>query len=78
MAVMRSHLVDALVKIVSQVDNLDELTVFLQGLGRDHRKFEAAAAHYDAVGASLLATFQHFSGPDWTPSWPQTGRPPTA
>lgn len=67
MAVIRSHLVDALVKIVSQVDNIDELTVFLQGLGRDHRKFEAAAEHYDAVGASLLATFQHFSGPDWTP-----------
>jgi NAD(P)H-flavin reductase/hemoglobin-like flavoprotein len=67
MAAQRDHLVKALVKIVSQVDNLDDLTVFLQGLGRDHRKFGTIAEHYDAVGASLLATLEHFSGPAWTP-----------
>jgi NAD(P)H-flavin reductase/hemoglobin-like flavoprotein len=67
MAVQRSHLVDALVKIVSQVDSVNELAAFLQGLGRDHRKFGAVADHYDAVGASLLATLEHFSGPAWTP-----------
>jgi len=67
MAAQRSHLVDALVKIVSQVDSVNDLTAFLQGLGRDHRKFGAATEHYDAVGASLLATLEHFSGPDWTP-----------
>jgi NAD(P)H-flavin reductase/hemoglobin-like flavoprotein len=67
MAAQRGHLVDALVKIVSQVDRVADLTAFLQGLGRDHRKFGAVAEHYDVVGASLLATLQHFSGPDWTP-----------
>jgi NAD(P)H-flavin reductase/hemoglobin-like flavoprotein len=67
MAAQRGHLVDALVKIVSQVDRVDELTAFLQGLGRDHRKFGAVAGHYEAVGASLLATLEHFSGPAWTP-----------
>jgi NAD(P)H-flavin reductase/hemoglobin-like flavoprotein len=67
MSAQRGHLVDALVKIVSQVDSVDELAVFLQGLGRDHRKFGAVAAHYGAVGASLLATLEHFSGPAWTP-----------
>jgi NAD(P)H-flavin reductase len=67
MAAQRGHLVDALVKIVSQVDSVDDLTAFLQGLGRDHRKFGAVAAHYDAVGASLLATLEYFSGPAWTP-----------
>jgi NAD(P)H-flavin reductase len=36
----------------------------LQQLGRDHRKFGALAAHYPAVGASLLATLQHFDE-DW-------------
>ena len=60
MAAQRSHLVDALVKIVSQVDSVDDLTAFLQGLGRDHRKFGAVAEHYDAVGASLLATLRAF------------------
>jgi NAD(P)H-flavin reductase/hemoglobin-like flavoprotein len=67
MEAQRGHLVDALVKIVSQVDSVDDLTAFLQGLGRDHRKFGAVAEHYDAVGASLLATLEHFSGPAWTP-----------
>jgi NAD(P)H-flavin reductase/hemoglobin-like flavoprotein len=67
MAAQRGHLVDALVKIVSQVDSVEQLTVFLRGLGRDHRKFGAVAGHYDAVGASLLATLEHFSGPAWTP-----------
>jgi NAD(P)H-flavin reductase len=67
MAAQRGHLVDALVKIVSQVDSVNDLTAFLQGLGRDHRKFGAVAEHYDAVGASLLATLEHFSGPAWTP-----------
>lgn len=67
MEAQRGHLVDALVKIVSQVDNVGELQAFLSGLGRDHRKFGAAAAHYDAVGASLLATLEHFSGPAWSP-----------
>jgi NAD(P)H-flavin reductase/hemoglobin-like flavoprotein len=67
MAQQRGHLVDALVKIVSQVDNAEALTVFLQGLGRDHRKFGVIAEHYEAVGDSLLTTLQHFSGPMWTP-----------
>ena len=67
MATQRAHLVGALVKIVSQVDSVDELAEFLKGLGRDHRKFGAVAEHYGAVGASLLATLEHFSGPAWTP-----------
>ncbi len=67
MAAQRGHLIDALVKVVSHVDSADELTIFLQGLGRDHRKFGAVAEHYDAVRSSLLATFEHFCGPMWTP-----------
>jgi NAD(P)H-flavin reductase/hemoglobin-like flavoprotein len=67
MEAQRGHLVEALVKIVSQADNAEELGAFLSGLGRDHRKFGAVAGHYDAVGASLLATLEHFSGPAWTP-----------
>jgi NAD(P)H-flavin reductase/hemoglobin-like flavoprotein len=68
MASQRGHLVDALVKIVSQVDNVAELTAFLQGLGRDHRKFGVIAEHYGAVGDSLLTTLEHFAGPAWTPA----------
>ncbi len=67
MAAQRGHLVDALAKVVSEVHRADDLTVFLEGLGRDHRKFGAVVDHYEAVGDSLLATLEHFSGPEWTP-----------
>jgi len=67
MAAQRRHLVDALVKILAQVDNAEDLTGFLEGLGRDHRKFGVLTEHYGAVGGSLLATLEHFAGPAWTP-----------
>jgi NAD(P)H-flavin reductase/hemoglobin-like flavoprotein len=63
----RDHFFIALGQIISQVDRVDELTVFLKGLGRDHRKFGAIAVHYDAVRDSLLETVAHFSGDAWTP-----------
>jgi NAD(P)H-flavin reductase len=67
MAAQRNHLTEALVKILAQVDSIDDLTRFLEGLGRDHRKFGVVADHYQAVGSSLLTTLEHFSGPSWTP-----------
>jgi NAD(P)H-flavin reductase/hemoglobin-like flavoprotein len=66
MAVQRDRLLQALGRIVSETDRLEELTPFLQDLGRDHRKFGALADHYGPVGESLLATLAHFSGPDWS------------
>jgi NAD(P)H-flavin reductase/hemoglobin-like flavoprotein len=66
MAGQRDKLLSALGRIVSDVSNHDALLPFLRGLGRDHRKFAAVAEHYPAVGASLIATLKHFSGPSWT------------
>jgi NAD(P)H-flavin reductase/hemoglobin-like flavoprotein len=66
MAAQRDHLLGALARIVADVENLPELTGFLQELGRDHRKFGTIADHYEPVGASLLATLAHFSGADWS------------
>jgi NAD(P)H-flavin reductase/hemoglobin-like flavoprotein len=63
----RDRLFRALGHIVAKVDDLDTLVPFLQQLGRDHRKFGTLSAHYPAVGASLLATLQHYAGDDWTP-----------
>jgi NAD(P)H-flavin reductase/hemoglobin-like flavoprotein len=65
MQAQRAHLVDALARIVSNVDRAGELAPFLEDLGRGHRKFGALAGHYAAVGASLLATFRHFCGETW-------------
>jgi len=60
MAHQRDRLFAALGDVVHYVDDLDRLVPLLQQLGRDHRKFGTVAEHYPAVGASLLATLEHF------------------
>ncbi|GAA2039080.1 FAD-binding oxidoreductase [Catenulispora yoronensis] len=67
MAAQRDRLVAALGAVVANVDDLGSAVPYLQGLGRDHRKFAVEPGHYPAVGASLLATLEHFLGADWTP-----------
>jgi NAD(P)H-flavin reductase/hemoglobin-like flavoprotein len=62
----RDRLFSALGHIVAKVDDVDRLVPYLQQLGRDHRKFGTVAAHYPAVGASLIATLAHFAGDDWS------------
>jgi NAD(P)H-flavin reductase/hemoglobin-like flavoprotein len=66
MSQQRDRLVGALGQIVSRVDQLDDVTPFIQQLGRDHRRFSVVAEHYNAVGASLLATLKQFLGAAWT------------
>ena len=66
MAHQRDRLFSALGDVVARVDDVDALVPILQQLGRDHRKFGTLAAHYPAVGASLLATLEHFDD-QWTP-----------
>ena len=67
MEVQRSGLLRALVHVVQMVDQPDDLVLFLQQLGRDHRKFGLIAQHYDAVGTALLSTIEHFAGDAFTP-----------
>ncbi|GAB2689000.1 globin domain-containing protein [Thalassiella azotivora] len=66
MTTQRDRLVGALGRIVGDVDRLEEVTPFIQQLGRDHRRFDVVTQHYDAVGASLLATLEHFLADRWT------------
>jgi NAD(P)H-flavin reductase len=66
MAHQRDRLFAALGDVVARVDDLEALVPILQQLGRDHRKFGTVAAHYPAVGASLLATLEHFDD-EWSP-----------
>jgi NAD(P)H-flavin reductase/hemoglobin-like flavoprotein len=67
MEVQRSRLLRALVHVVQMVDRPEELDPFLDQLGRDHRKFDVADEHYDALGAALIGAVAHFSGTAWTP-----------
>ena len=62
----RDKLVTALGAVISNVDELDKVVPLLEQLGRDHRRFSVVTQHYEAVGASLLATLKRFLGPSWT------------
>lgn len=65
MATQRDRLFTALGRIVSEVDQLENVVGYIEQLGRDHRRFSVVAEHYDAVGASLLATLKQFLGEQW-------------
>ncbi|HSV65505.1 MAG TPA: globin domain-containing protein [Mycobacteriales bacterium] len=67
MDVQRSRLLRALVRIVQGFENPEFLMPYLNQLGKDHRKFAVAPAHYDVVGASLIAALKEFSGETFTP-----------
>jgi len=66
MAHQRDRLFAALGDVIARVDDLEALVPVLRQLGRDHRKFGTVAAHYPAVGSSLLATLEHFDD-GWSP-----------
>ena len=65
MSDQRDKFVSVLGRVVSHVDQLEDEATFLRHLGRDHRKYEVMAEHYNAVGASLFATLQHFLKDEW-------------
>ncbi|MFB4311365.1 globin domain-containing protein [Actinomadura sp. GTD37] len=56
----------ALLRIVWNQDNPDELVGHLDRLGRHHRKYGVQREHYAAVGAALTATLRLFAADVWT------------
>jgi hemoglobin-like flavoprotein len=63
----RDRLWAALGALVANLENTETLVGMLQNLGRRHVGYGARSEHYPAVGASLIATLQHFAGDAWTP-----------
>lgn len=63
----RDRLWAALGALVANLENTETLVTMLQNLGRRHVGYGALPEHYPAVGASLIATLQHFAGDAWTP-----------
>ncbi|MEV5703615.1 globin domain-containing protein [Actinoallomurus sp. NPDC052274] len=66
MAAQRHRMFDALSQITASLDNPQTFSGFLTRLGREHRKFGIAPAHYDAMGRALLATLRAYGGGSWT------------
>jgi NAD(P)H-flavin reductase/hemoglobin-like flavoprotein len=65
MSGQRDKFVSALGRIVSNAHQIEDEVAFLEHLGRDHRKYEVVAEHYNAVGASFFAMLKHFNGAEW-------------
>lgn len=61
------HLAQALGFAVANLRKPDRLLPTLRGLGKRHAGYGAESAHYDAVGDTLLAVLEEFSGDVWTP-----------
>ena len=66
MDLQREQLLTAIIALVTYYDRPDELTPTLVAMGRRHAGYGAEPAHFDAVGATLLATLGSFAGSAWT------------
>ncbi len=65
----REKLLKAIIALVTNYDSPDQLAPALTSMGRNHAKYGALPAHFDAVGATLLATLRDFAGEAWTPEY---------
>jgi NAD(P)H-flavin reductase/hemoglobin-like flavoprotein len=66
MSGLRERVFAALARLVWSMDTPESCAAFLRQLGQDHRKFGVREKHHKAFSAALLATVEHFSGPEWT------------
>lgn len=62
----KKALIGSLVYIVDHVDQPDKLVPYLQKMGERHLGYGTQAEHYEWVGNSLIKTFAHFFGENWT------------
>jgi len=53
--------------VVNGLNRLDQLVPAVQELGRRHARYGVTDAHYDTVGAALLATLHQGLGEAFTP-----------
>jgi NAD(P)H-flavin reductase/hemoglobin-like flavoprotein len=74
MDTQRARLLGAIVTAVQTVDDPERFGEYLRSLGRDHRKFHAEPAHYEAVRIALLDALRTFAGEQWSPEYDQAWR----
>jgi nitric oxide dioxygenase len=66
MAMQKRALIGALVVIDRSLRSAEQLGLYLEGLGKRHVDYGAAASHYPVVGAVLLETLAEMAGDAWT------------
>lgn len=63
----KEALIGSLVFIVDNLERPDTLIPYLGKMGARHVNYNVQPEHYNIVGATLLKTFAHYFGNDWTP-----------
>ena len=63
----RNKLRDMLAAAVAGLSNIPKLVPILQSLGKRHATYGVESAHYNDVGAALLATLEIGLGDEFTP-----------
>jgi NAD(P)H-flavin reductase len=71
MAAQHDKLLRALLALVDGYARPEQLGLFLQQLGRDHRKFGVRPVHYTAVGEALVAALRDVAGAAWRGEYEQ-------
>jgi NAD(P)H-flavin reductase/hemoglobin-like flavoprotein len=66
MDAQRKRFYQALTRIVASAGDDAQLTSYLAGLGRAHRKFGVQKEHFHAFGQALVATWQRYAPGEWT------------
>src|SRR5258706_1972325 len=61
----RSRLLGSIITAIQNIDDPDRLDDYLRGLGRDHRKYHATAAHYERFGRAILESLRDLSDGQW-------------
>jgi NAD(P)H-flavin reductase/hemoglobin-like flavoprotein len=61
----RSRLLASIITAIQNIDDPDRLDDYLGGLGRDHRKYHATAAHYDLFGRAILESLRDVADGQW-------------
>lgn len=71
MATQQKKLLNALVLVVENLRNPDNLGIVLNTLGARHVGYGAIPKYYPAVGEALLISFEQYLQQDWTPELKQ-------
>jgi NAD(P)H-flavin reductase/hemoglobin-like flavoprotein len=66
MDAQRKRFYQALTRIIADSGDPAQLTRYLDGLGRAHRKFGVQKEHFDSFRQALAATFQRYAPAVWT------------
>lgn len=66
MILQKKALIGALVYVVDHLEEPESLVTYLKVMGGRHLKYSVEEFHYEKIGATLIKTFAHFFGTNWT------------